>query len=69
MRPDSEQRVCRRKQIHINLENAQVEAKRMHKKHKAKYVAYQCVFCSGFHVGTDRSQQAAQRRAAAASGE
>lgn len=38
------------------------EAKRMHKKMKAKFNAYLCPHCGAWHVGRDRSWEAASRR-------
>ena len=64
MIPGVEQRQCGHKHIHISEENACIEARRLHKLKKAHFVAYACPHCHGWHVGTDRSRQAAIRREA-----
>jgi hypothetical protein len=60
---DLQQRQCGRKKIHHTLEDAQIRAKSLHKLKKAKFRAYRCPFCNGFHVGQIRSSAAAARRA------
>ena len=63
MQPSSYLRQCRGKVNFHSIEKAQREAKFLHKKFKAKFNAYPCPHCHGFHVGGDRSQAGAIRRA------
>jgi hypothetical protein len=48
-------RQCGRKAIYVGLKEARREARFLHKKLKAKFMAYQCRWCGGFHVGRLRS--------------
>jgi hypothetical protein len=41
---------------------ARREAKKMHKKVKLRYSAYLCPWCAAWHIGGQRSKEAARRR-------
>lgn len=56
-----EVRQCHGKVPLPSMERALSEAKRLHKKLKARFNAYVCPHCGAFHVGHDRSLAAAIR--------
>ena len=61
--PAVERRQCKVKQRYLTKEEALARARSLHKSKKARYNVYECKFCGFFHVGMQRSQQAAIRRA------
>lgn len=61
--PGAQARQCGSKKIQPDLQSAKAEAKRLTKLIAgAKHTAYECGWCGGFHVGRDRSPQAAKKR-------
>lgn len=58
------QRQCIGKRGYLDPSEAKDQAKKMHKKFKAKFAAYPCRHCGLHHVGTVRSTAQAERRAA-----
>lgn len=62
MSQTSYDRQCRGKVPYLNLKTAEAEAKRMHKRMKAKFNAYVCPHCQQFHVGTNRTLRQAWKR-------
>lgn len=60
---ETQARQCGHK-LKYTEDEARAAAKAMHKKHHAKYTVYKCNYGDHYHVGTVRSPEAAQRRAA-----
>lgn len=67
--PARRQRQCVGKRGYLNPSEAKDHAKAMHKKYKARFSAYECPWCSRWHVGTDRTTRQQERRRAAAAGQ
>lgn len=60
----SADRQCARKVLLPDADIALMAAKRMMRKVKgSQFNAYKCPHCNGWHIGRERSQQAADRRA------
>lgn len=59
---DVEARSCGHKRKLESAEEARRVAKTMHRKHKRRYNTYLCTFCGFWHIGSQRSREAALRR-------
>lgn len=68
MRNHSPESQCKGKVKHLTMAEAEVVAKGMHKKFKAKFSPYECPHCTKFHVGTERSRRQAYKRHVRAAG-
>lgn len=55
-------RQCMGKQRYLSLAEAELQARHMHKLKKARFSAYECQWCQRWHVGQNRSREAARRR-------
>ena len=62
MPEDMRARQCGHKVMHPDMEQARAVARKMHKRVKARFMSYHCPWCGAFHVGVDRSPEAARRR-------
>lgn len=62
-RHELQDRQCIKKIRYLTELEGKRGAKAMHKKRHAPFTAYECRWCKGWHVGTDRSRRQAAARA------
>ena len=62
MKETFQDRQCTGKVKYFSKEEAKEGARALHKRIKARFSTYLCQFCPHWHVGRDRSPEAAIRR-------